>query len=874
MNLNSSDSLNNEMSQNFRMPDSQQMMDPNDVARGSSFAPQILSSPAVARREFVPHQSGYISTVPQPQHGKMLIDPQTGQQYFVATNTQPQQVAYYPVFYNTAAPPPAPMQQHVYYAPAHQPQWIGSAIPNSPAANSHQPNFFNHPYAPSTTISGHNIFLYSRLSRRISVCDERGNSPSNVYFQRHHESRMSTESANSGNNQHFQAAPLHSDDSMSPIPPQSIPRNASSSNQSAMATAANNQTKLMENSARYSTASSSATSGFVSGTGESTTDNSSNRPNALSNLRTTFKKSNLYGAPEWWGEESSPEMERSNKKVENDRTPTQTQKKLDSPTSSAPKTVVEKPEAQAEPRVVAKPIRMEIDLSQPFSPENKTPATNEQKGANRVPPTAFTIDFGDNETNSARRTKPPVLTSQQEGGSSRRSARNSMPPNQVQLPQSNSSQQDPKHYLFTKMIQGFPATSATDEDDQHTAILSLGGDRRNDIDAISEAGTYTIDDKNKFRHQNRSRQFSDASSTSSASSSTATNKSTSRQQPSTARSNTTKADGSSALNSARSTSNSIASPHFAMRRSLMRDLRELKNQQQSIKPANGQQQPKARTMAVDPLKSSRLCTPASNQRAAPVASPRTSVTNQSAGFRRSDGGRFSMRTGGAPMPNTRSANNKPPFRAGIAPPTKKTQINSGTPEMENWLKRKSYNPRKSVAEERKMQQLKERSDTFFANRSVSYNQPASYSGFRKLLKPIDDERSNVSQSQDDLSRLREEEDEEFGGSSSNLTKTVDELTKKCQRSMQLLKLCNSNALTESVEHLLDQIVDEEGSENGDSAIGRLERLNEAFGALQKCLEDNTSSSRTSSPRNMSDAIKQRILSPTSSAPAFESPEEF
>jgi hypothetical protein len=43
------------------------------------------------------------------------------------------------------------------------------------------------------------------------------------------------------------------------------------------------------------------------------------------------------------------------------------------------------------------------------------------------------------------------------------------------------------------MIQGFPNTSneAAEDDDQHTTILSLS-DRRHDIDAISEAGTYTI----------------------------------------------------------------------------------------------------------------------------------------------------------------------------------------------------------------------------------------------------------------------------------------------------------------------------------------------------------------------------------------------
>lgn len=107
---------------------------------------------------------------------------------------------------------------------------------------------------------------------------------------------------------------------------------------------------------------------------------------------------------------------------------------------------------------------------------------------------------------------------------------------------------------------------------------------------------------------------------------------------------------------------------------------------------------------------------------------------------------------------------------------------------------------------------------------------------------------------------------------SNLTKTVDELTRNCQRSIQLLKLCNPNALTESVEYLLDQIVDEESSEDGDNALGRLERLNEAFGALQKCLEETTNSSQASSPRNTSAAIKQKVL-PTISAPP-ESPEEF
>lgn len=280
------------------------MADPNDVPR--NFVPPVLSSPAVSRREFIPQGGGYISAVPQAQHGKMLIDPQTGQQYFVATNSQPQQVAYYPVFYGTAAPPP-PIQQHVYYThPSHPPQWIGGPMPSPPVSNAHQPNFFaphyqhqQHPsHYPATTSTGYAPAYHVEVppSSSVSVVDDRANSPNSVYFQRHHESRMSTESGASGNQQ-FQPQQFNSDDSMSPIPPRTIPRNASSSSTgpSTSVPTVSQTNPLMEQSARYSTTS-STTSGFVSGAGESTADVSLNRPN---NLRTTFNKPKLYGAPEW-----------------------------------------------------------------------------------------------------------------------------------------------------------------------------------------------------------------------------------------------------------------------------------------------------------------------------------------------------------------------------------------------------------------------------------------------------------------------------------------------------------------------------------------------------------------------------------------------
>lgn len=77
-------------------------------------------------------------------------------------------------------------------------------------------------------------------------------------------------------------------------------------------------------------------------------------------------------------------MDNGKKRIENDRTPTQIveqQKKLDSPITQ--KTVVEtleKNENASEPKIVAKAIRMDIDLSRPLTPEHKKAASVEQKG--------------------------------------------------------------------------------------------------------------------------------------------------------------------------------------------------------------------------------------------------------------------------------------------------------------------------------------------------------------------------------------------------------------------------------------------------------------------------------------------------------------
>lgn len=68
---------------------------------------------------------------PQPS-GKMLVDPATGQQYFVPTAHPQPQVAYYPVFYNSH---PVSSAQPVYYQPtAHPGYFMGppQPVPTSP----------------------------------------------------------------------------------------------------------------------------------------------------------------------------------------------------------------------------------------------------------------------------------------------------------------------------------------------------------------------------------------------------------------------------------------------------------------------------------------------------------------------------------------------------------------------------------------------------------------------------------------------------------------------------------------------------------------------------------------------------------------------
>jgi hypothetical protein len=86
------------------------------------------------------------------------------------------------------------------------------------------------------------------------------------------------------------------------------------------------------------------------------------------------------------------------------------------------------------------------------------------------------------------------------------------------------------------------------------------------------------------------------------------------------------------------------------------------------------------------------------------------------------------------------------------------------------------------------------------------------------------------------------------GHPNELEKQVDALTQKCLKSIQLIKICNQNTLSESVENLLERVVQpneeeiEDESQPAETISDQLQRLSSAFDAIQKYFEEQRSGS--------------------------------
>uniref|UniRef100_A0A7E4V997 USP domain-containing protein n=1 Tax=Panagrellus redivivus TaxID=6233 RepID=A0A7E4V997_PANRE len=824
-----------------------------------------MHSPLMARREVAPPQPLQYAPPPQPQ---MLVDPNTGQQYYFPSAPQP---LYYPMV-------PAPM----YYAPAQVPPgYVMSHHPHQPqppqsptharAMYFRQPSYGgNYPppgHAPMQqppTSSGY--FVEHPPSSNVSVCEPE-------YFSRSHASRHSMESGSSGSIKEDFRQNARDSSSASPKPVTSfaeIPSSSQHSQQSSQYGGSN--TAHPPIGGKFSTTS-SCTSGFASGAGESTADTMFNSSFASTKNR-----------PVWWGATETStrigldEMKQTPSPVRSspeDRTPTLSHQS--SIGASQPAAEVDRSSPASEPAQlpskapVAKAIRMDIDLSAPITPvESPKPKPRPATAS-----TAFTVTFDP----PAAAKKPVSLQDAAAANGRRFATRRSLPASKAAKAaaaevESESETQDPKHYLFNKMIQGLRKPP-----EKTQAIPEAVANKKPDMDTLSEAGTYIVesrrkpesdnndaDDDNDSEDDNSSRFEDDSDSDSTVSPTEASSSApVTQRQPS-------------------APAPRLPPPKTSLLTARLQQL-NLRNTRNSSTPAAPAPAPTSTARSIRPC-----------QRPSTAATPAAPANNN---FRnhtkcrcqsetRGDGGRFSMRSGPSAVPfnppstrNSTGSNNpaaRPPFKSGPAAPSRRSNAtvavgtpgpSKETPEMAAWLRRKGYDPRKSAVEARKIQALKARllhlttgghnstvssssrpgtapqhdelpgtedmSSSYLSNRSMSFHPDGGNNGFPSVS-------SRNNKSHDDLSHVGED-DESFSGvenkkTNAELERKVDEINEKCLRSIQMIKLYSQNTISDSVENLLERVVQPDGQE---SVTDQLSRLGSAFEAIQKYFEERSGS---------------------------------
>ncbi|KAI3422115.1 hypothetical protein GPALN_012648 [Globodera pallida] len=836
------------------------------MKRGPPPAVSPLASPMESRRLFAPPASahppasstadhsmlnalqlGYTLAGPA-QPARLLVDPHTGQQYFVPTAPQPMPyfAAPTPLFYpNQFYPTPASTataQSQSGFMYTNQPpttlwspQPLSSATPPSLLRQRAQS-----PSAVSSALGGrhhhqtqHSSSAYHvevPLSSVGSMCEEaefEQYQHQQEAFQRQQQIRLSSESrgslrssvANNRLEMNSNRMDLNGTDRSSP--PQTV---------SCHTQPVPPRQLLQLQPDHHSTggSSSESTSGFASGrdrlrTGDISDGRSPPQSPFMRKERTHFLS----------GQDEDGHHRRS-----------------DSPKSPS----LPKPPA---PRMKA--IRMDIDLNRPVSPPEQRQVSVRTTVVRTAPPTAFTISFNDvsskamdmpNSTDRPAETghdvhEPSLQEAARQAPTGRRlmATRRSVPPRPVPErgerigTDSGSEAGDPKRWLFRKMMMGRDLRGKDSEDgDGHGD--ELGDDAE---DMASETGTYVVESKKMSQSQPATSTVSPRGEQRSGNS----------VHPSTC------SPSSSESSSSRTPSPSLVDGKgpAGAKRSLMSDLRRLREQKKSAATP-----PKPR--AFPPTVPAQQRTLVGQNRPCRQQMPSSNSTKKTGNspFSRSDGGRFSMR-GTQPMKGQ---------------PAKDAAVHQQTPEMVAWLRRKEYDPRKAAAATVTDQSQKEthqqQQEAFMANRSFSTSATtkspfARWRQNRKIpLAMGGDQRSN--RSHDDLSRLGESLDEEslpgvaVDSCSSSLQRTVDELTQKCHKSIALLKLCNQSGLSSSVEQLLERVVEgespeevedqfgavgSEGKSNSENISDRLERLSSAFDAIQKYLEEQTSvsSSRAS-----------------------------
>ncbi|KAK6109086.1 hypothetical protein QQG55_34590 [Brugia pahangi] len=600
----------------------------------------------------------------------------------------------------------------------------------------------------------------------------------------------------------------------------------------------------------------------------------------------------LFGsAPAWWGENGT-----SSVKVQNDGENTR-----DTTTGNAHRPL--------------KSIRMDIDLNEPFIDE-EAKRENKAKVAQRTfSSTAFTVSF-DSEEDSQK-----VNLSLQDAAkktSSRRFMRRSMPASGLvskgtaaKIAGLTAASSDPKQYLLNKMLMGIG-----EECNEETDVISScehGGKKPDTDDTLSEAGTYVVDgDHANQMVTSQTVKDSDAESVSSESTTTQSTENLRPTMPMRMGSilpqikeNVSNTGGETENNEhLLSDLLRLNSGRVAQRR----DLGEHQVVAPSTPPLSNSSRLTAATGShvriprrPDTAKgeerqynSHRLCTMASSSRTALSSQMhRTQPTAGASGmndntFRRGDGGRYSMRFSAIsnknhPTPAAINRSDRPPFRVGGSGRNQASGIKAQkeSAEMTAWLRRKDYNPMKAAAEAKKLQQLKTRADKFASNRSISFHQGTRpFTNVPPIIRNSNKARHN--RSQDDLSvnnascgpetilvnyskgitrdlnKLRSSEVTQDQTRIDGLESAVQQLTMKCNRSIELIRNSHQGHLSESVENLLEMAIKPVKDCTG-TVTDQLDRLSAAFDAIQKYLEVS-SASLPASPSGSSPTASVTALS--------------
>ncbi|KJH52143.1 hypothetical protein DICVIV_01608 [Dictyocaulus viviparus] len=524
-------------------------------------------------------------------------------------------------------------------------------------------------------------------------------------------------------------------------------------------------------------------------------------------------------------------------------------------------------------------VRMDIDLSK--LPDNTKVA--ERRAPSRATSTAFTVNFDSPSEelslqDAARKSAQArrILSRRSAGGSTTSSTNQLDCERRVELPSSNSSN---KRYLLNKLLEG----EGQNVDEECAQIKDF--DERNECDVSSEAGTYVVDLSSRVGNSSTSQlmstkivEDSDASPDTSSSSDTESNGSPIPRRKATISPTKTSSMQEARVSSGRATvSGGELGGEFTKLRKLAgitptspADIRNPNSiTRNSGSSASSRPGPAvcAQPLRANPARASLGAQPSNRSTMAMQARPGSC----SGPMRRGDGGRYSMRgTTPAVVSNTHCTK-KPPFRAGAAP-IKTIGINTAQQkeqEMNAWLRRKDYNPMKAAAEARKAKELKasqtslslsnnsdvEREEQFVSNRSISFHigpvMPANSTreGFLEITRNRSQESLAVAEAEQasqrvlaeysrgvvkNISRLSQQSSKAAGKQLSSLARTVDILSQKCKKSIELIRSQNKGCLSVSVEDLLATA--SEPPRKGETLNEQLDRLSNAFDAVQRYLE--------------------------------------